>query len=230
MGFEIAEAVGRALAAALPEEAGVGHASRPLLFSIDKQVLVGGVEEQLGRTDYGLLSQPGSGANDHGDGWGAPGSVSRGLLPSVEEFEAESGMTVERLEYVTDSAGAGRHRGGLATETVIRLDPGGFERLYACAAAGEHPPAGWLSGRSGGAATMHLELGGETMAIEAVEMDRSLSDGARLRIAATGGGGWGDPREREPARVREDVLAGYVSPEAAQAVYGVNVADDEESA
>jgi N-methylhydantoinase B len=228
VGFEIAEAVSQALAAALPEEAGVGHASRPLVFSIDKQVRVGGVEEQLGRTDYGLLSQPGLPANAHGDGWGAPGAVSRGMLPSVEELEAESDMTVERLEYVTDSGGAGRHRGGLATETVIRLAAGGFERLYACAAGARHAPCGWLGGGAGAAASLALEPGGgEVVAIDTVEMDRPLSEGARLRILATGGGGWGDPRERDPARVREDLLAGYVSREAAQRVYGLSAGDEE---
>jgi N-methylhydantoinase B len=227
VGFEIAEAVGQALAAALPEEAGVGHASRPLLFSIDKQVRVGGVEEQLGRTDYGLLSQPGLPANAHGDGWGAPGAVSRGLIPSVEEFETENDITVERMEYLVDSAGPGRHRGGPATETVIRLAPGGFERLYACAAAATRVPTGWLGGGPGGPAALQLDAGGRTIDIETVEMDRPLDDGARLRIRSAGGGGWGDPHERDPARVRADVIAGYVSPGAAQSVYGVRDAGDE---
>jgi N-methylhydantoinase B len=227
VGFEIAEAVGQAIAQALPDEAGVGHASRPLLFSIDKQVLVGGVEEQLGRTDYSQLTQPGQPATAHGDGWGAPGSVSRGLIPSVEEFEAENDMTVERLEYVIDSGGPGRHRGGLATETVIRLAPGGSEVLYACAAGAEHAPTGWRDGSPGAAAALHIEQGGTAAEVDGVEMDRQLADGARLRILASGGGGWGDPREREPARVRADVMAGYVSPEAAQKVYGVDDADDE---
>ena len=223
VGFEIAEAVGRALAAALPEEAGVGHASRPLLFSIDKQVLVGGVEEQLGRTDYGLLSQPGSGANDHGDGWGAPGSISRGLLPSVEEFEAESGMTVERLEYVTDSAGAGRHRGGLATETVIRLDPGGFERLYRLRGGRRARPRGMAERPLGrGRERCSLELGGETMAIEASRggpVPRAMAPGCesprpeaeagatrgsvtRLGSAKTCSRAMSPPRQRRPCTAR----------------------------
>ena len=41
-----------------------------------------------------------------------------------------------------------------------------------------------------------------------------------------GGGGWGDPRERAVERVREDVVRGYVSREAAREDYGVAFADD----
>ena len=44
-------------------------------------------------------------------------------------------------------------------------------------------------------------------------------------IVTAGGGGHGDPREREPARVREDVLEGYVSAAAARDVYGVEVSE-----
>ena len=46
--------------------------------------------------------------------------------------------------------------------------------------------------------------------------------GDRFRVIAAGGGGRGDPRMREPARVREDVADGFVSPGAARAIYGVD--------
>jgi N-methylhydantoinase B len=68
-----------------------------------------------------------------------------------------------------------------------------------------------------------LALGGETRETQAVEIDRSLSEGCELTIVAAAGGGWGDPRDREPDAVRADVLDGYVSPEAAAAVYGVSL-------
>jgi N-methylhydantoinase B len=234
VGFEIAEAVGGALAAAMSVESGVGHASRPLLFSIDKQRLVGGVEEQLRRTDYGLLSAPGSAASAHGDGWGVPGSIAGGELPSVEEFEAENDLTIELLEYRTDSGGAGRHRGAPSTETVVRLPSGGHERLYACSAAVRHTPRGWAGGLPGAAARLQLEVDGETRDIPDVEVDRPLPTGARLRILAAGGGGFGDPRDRPDEQVRADVEAGYVSAEAARELYGLSGTpaghDDEEDA
>jgi N-methylhydantoinase B len=223
VGFEVAAAVGQALAAALPDEAGLGHASRPLAYTIEKRERVGGVEEQLGRTDYIQLAQPGAGASSHGDGWGAPGAAARSLLPSVEEFEGATGATVARLEYRADSGGPGRFRGAPATETVIRLRPGGHGRLFACVAGRQRPPEGQLGGLPGGGAEVRLALDGEVLELEAVEIDRSLDKGGELTISAAGGGGWGDPRDRDPGAVRADVLDGYVSPEVAAGVYGVSV-------
>ena len=47
--------------------------------------------------------------------------------------------------------------------------------------------------------------------------------GDRFTRPAAGGGGFGDPLERSPAAVLEDVVDGYVSVEAAEAVYGVSI-------
>jgi N-methylhydantoinase B len=223
VGFEIAAAVGGALSDALPGEAGIGHASRPLAYSVEKRELVGGVEEQLGRTDFVQLAQPGANASSHGDGWGPPGAAARALLPSVEEFEGTTGVTITRLEYRADSGGAGRFRGAPATETAIRFPRGGYERLYACTAGRGHPPDGQLGGLSASPGLMRLSIAGETSELDAVVVDRSLSQGAELTILAAGGGGWGDPRERDPDAVSADVLDGYVTAEAAQAVYGAPV-------
>jgi N-methylhydantoinase B len=57
--------------------------------------------------------------------------------------------------------------------------------------------------------------------------DVPLASGALLRLRTTGGGGWGDPFEREPDLVLEDVLRGLVSIEAAERDYGVVIRDGE---
>ena len=49
-----------------------------------------------------------------------------------------------------------------------------------------------------------------------------LKSGDRVRIRTGGGGGYGDPRQRDPGRVRTDIMRGYVSPEAARKIYGLN--------
>ena len=72
-GFEIAEAVSQALAEAVPELAGLGFENQSLLFSVTKDVRIGGVEEQLAVTDYAALGPPGASAQSEGDGWGRPG-------------------------------------------------------------------------------------------------------------------------------------------------------------
>ena len=55
---------------------------------------------------------------------------------------------------------------------------------------------------------------------------RGLEDGDIVRVVFAGGGGLGDPRERDPERVLEDVRNGLVSLEAARETYGVVVCDD----
>ena len=223
VGYEISAAVGEALASALPEEAGLGHACRPLAYAIEKRQRFGGVEEQLGRTDYAHLSQPGASATAHADGWGPPGAAARALLPSVEEWESSAGAMIERFEYLTDSGGAGRFRGSPATETVIKLGGEGYERLYACLAGSRHAPPGRLEGLSAKPAALRVAIDGELLDVQTVEIDRPLTEGCKLTIVAAAGGGWGDPRERDPEAVRTDVLDGYVSSGAAGSVYGVSV-------
>jgi N-methylhydantoinase B len=48
-----------------------------------------------------------------------------------------------------------------------------------------------------------------------------LVRGERIRIESPGGGGWGNPAERDPALVREDLRLGYISAEAARRDYGL---------
>ena len=226
VGLEIAAAVVQAMGAAAPELAGGGHGCRPLMFSINKQCRVGGVEEQLARTDYGVLSAPGSSASAHRDGWGVAGSIARGQLPSIEEFETGNELTVELLELRCDSAGAGRFRGAPGTETVIRLPTGGHEHLFASAAGVSHPSAGIAGGLPGEGAALAYESSGATTVVESVIVDQPLAAGARLRIRTSGGAGYGSPQERDRAAVVADVAAGYVSEAAAQEIYGLGDATE----
>ncbi|MBM3676266.1 MAG: hydantoinase B/oxoprolinase family protein [Actinobacteria bacterium] len=223
VGFEITEAVSQALARALPEQAGLGFASRALVFTVTKDVLIGGVEEQLGVTDIGALAQTGAPATAFADGWGQPGPSSFGLLPSIEELEAEVAASVVRLEYVTDSGGPGAHRGGLGTETVVRFAAGSRERLYACVAGVEHAQPGNQGGHAGGPVSLAVLRDGEEVEIGTLMQDDPLRAGAEVRLRSAGGGGHGDPRERPVEAVVDDVRHGYVSVEQARGVYGVAV-------
>ena len=222
VGFEIAEAVGHALAGALAGLSGLGCANRSLVFTVAKDVRVGGVEEQLAVTEYAVLSQTGSSARAWGDGWGQPGPASIGLLPSLEEFEAEAEATIVRLEYRQDSAGAGEWRGAPGTETIVRFPAGSLERLFVCVAGAKHATPGHTGGEPGGAGGVLLRRHGAKEAVSLLQ-DEPLADGAEVAVLAGGGGGWGDPRRRDPELVREDILNGYVSAAAAREIYGVSV-------
>lgn len=221
VGHEVMQAVRAALAAALPAEAGPGWPSRNLVTVVRKEQRVGTSEEQLGVTDLAVLAQPGSGAALGVDGWGQPGPEALGLLPSAEEFEQETGLTIRRMEYRCDSGGAGRWQGAPGTSTVIAFPRECAEHLYAqvvSAAAGVPGLAGGLPGGSG-SVVVHAE--GSAHAIVGVVTNRRLPDEAELTIDAAGGGGFGDPSGRPSNQVMADVDDGYVSPRAAREIYGV---------
>jgi N-methylhydantoinase B len=211
-GREVAEAVRSALAVALPSHVGPGLPSRGLAFTVLRRTRVGTTEEQLAVTDLAALVQPGAAAGSAADGWGHPGPESLGRLPSVEEFEQSSPITIRRLEYRCDSAGPGRRRGGPGLSAVLALGPD--EHLYALTAAGVDGLNGGLPGSSA------------AVAIGAAEVDMALNrrlDGCELELHGGGGGGFGDPDERPRDEVRADVLDGLVSEDAARESYGCDV-------
>jgi len=143
----------------------------------------------------------------------------------VESVESEFPVRIERYELVPDSAGAGKFRGGLGTrrdwrmlgeEAIVNVRSDRF-KFSSPGIFGAKP-----------ARPSRASLNPGTV------NERSLtSKAAGVRLKADdvlswelgGGGGWGNPFEREPERVRLDVLRGYVTREAARRDYGV-VLDD----
>jgi len=155
--------------------------------------------------------------NDGNDGVTNPASLAANI--PVEVAEAEFPIHIERYGLVPDSGGAGRHRGGLAIERAWRcLTPD--TSLIVRSDRAVHPPYG-LAGGGPGAVSSNLLVhpdGSE----EALPSMFSITIGAGdLFVHRTaGGGGFGDPAERDPARVEEDVLDGKLSPQAAEEQYG----------
>ena len=166
----------------------------------------------------------------HG-GWGA-GATQDGVGPyktmlhadnkdiPVEVQEALYPVLVERYEWRVDSAGEGRHRGGSGIEKVYRvLAPCNgyvsFER-HGCA------PWGLEGGLDGAPCDVSFETGqGRRTDLKASRVP--LKTGDRMHILSGAGGGYGDPRERDPAAVARDVRGGYLSAMKARAVYGVDL-------
>jgi N-methylhydantoinase B len=144
----------------------------------------------------------------------------------IEVTEAEATMMYLRKELVPDSAGAGRNRGGLGQ--IVEFEVLGGERGPA---EGYIASSVRLSGRSEDSDFPVLgRLGGKNgrgygLKVNAKPVDhgiyRRLYPGDRVHFHLSGGGGYGDPREREPERVARDVAEGYVSVEGARRDYGV---------
>jgi N-methylhydantoinase B len=127
-----------------------------------------------------------------------------------------------------DSGGAGEHRGAPGSEIVFGPARGAMQAFY-FADFGAFPPAGVLGGGDGSlAAVSKLNADGTEVAMPVIG-DVALEPGEWVRGLESGGGGYGDPFDRDPEAVRTDVLDGWVSAQAARDVYGVVLAIDDQS-
>jgi N-methylhydantoinase B len=140
----------------------------------------------------------------------------------VEAWELDTGLAVRSMEFVVDSGGAGRQRGAPAVETVLELRAPMVATV--CVEGVRHTARGSSGGRDGGAGHVEVEGDIESGAIADVAVERPVGPGV-LRLQRGGGGGYGDPLERDAALVARDVVDGYVSPDAARSEYGVVVDD-----
>jgi N-methylhydantoinase B len=140
----------------------------------------------------------------------------------VEVMELEFPVRVERYELIPDSGGAGKHRGGLGVRRDLRITAP--EAVLALRSARQVFPAlGLQGGREGTLGAFLLDPDAATPGprLPSTASEYGLQDGALLRIVTPGGGGYGDPRERDPEAVARDVRQGKVSVAAARDIYGV---------
>ena len=141
---------------------------------------------------------------------------------AVELWEKAHPHLIEcGARVVPDSGGAGEFRGSPALRIVVRA------RVNPMVAAGfgdgmAFPPKGVLGGQSGGPSLGFIvdENGEKVRELPLVGIFEVLGGNA-LEAVTTGGGGLGDPLDRDPERVRLDVRAGWVSIKAAREIYGV---------
>jgi N-methylhydantoinase B len=139
----------------------------------------------------------------------------------VEAIETEFPVRVERYELACDSGGPGMFRGGLgvrrqwrilAEESSVNLRMDRFK----------FSSPGVFGAKPARASKAVLNPGsGAERALTSKVAGLLLKRGDLLSVEFAGGGGWGDPLERDVGRVRDDVARGYVSRESAQKDYGV---------
>ena len=160
--------------------------------------------------------------NDGNDGLSNP--IATAANVPVEVAEAEFPIIIERYGLVPDSGGAGQHRGGLGLEKSWRpLVP---TSLLIRSDRQRHPPYGLMGAAPGGLSTNTVSrLSGEDQSLPPMFSD-GLAAGELYHHVQAGGGGWGDPLDRDPERVAEDVRNGKVGREAARRCYGVVLGND----
>jgi N-methylhydantoinase B len=140
----------------------------------------------------------------------------------VEATESVAPVVFYRREFRDGSGGAGKQRGGLGQ--VIELGGAGatpIALLCNCERV-KNPARGRDGGSAGAAGTVTLRSGRPIRP----KGRQTVPPRDAIRLDLPGGGGFGDPRTREPERVREDVRDGLITVEEARGDYGV-VMDEE---
>ena len=169
-----------------------------------------------------LGSQGGPAGPEH-DGWLTYGNaVTNGLMfrDAVEIDELKYPIRVRELRVRVDSEGAGRRRG--APGTRVTYGPKHDPMTAAYVTDGHfHPPRGTRGGGDAASSIPFRVLPDGTEEPLRPISQEVIEPGELLGHELSGGGGYGDPFEREPALVREDVLARFVTVGRARDVYGV---------
>jgi N-methylhydantoinase B len=172
----------------------------------------------------------GGGLGGHSDGDGlthgnAP--ISMATIPPVEILESVLPVAFTQWAIRPDSAGPGRHRGGLgAIYEIELLEERGTGFVFA--ERGKFPPRGIVGGGDAAVNFVSYEQddGAHIPEMTSKAVDIRLKKGQRIRIESPGGGGYGPAIERDPDMVSTDVRLGFVSPDNAAAQYGVILTAD----
>ena len=218
-GFRLVDTVLGALAGLLPDRVlAAGEGGNSL-------IIIGGQRpDGAPYVYYELMSGTWGGRPDRdgNDGLCNPANVASNI--PVEQAESEYPIRIERYGDVPDSGGAGQFRGGLAIEREWRL-LAGEAHLAIRSDRRLHPPYGRYGGEPGTPSNTVLygENGDEILP---TMVSTTIKSGERVYHRQAGAGGWGDPLDRSPAAVADDVRNGKVSVEVARVRHGVVIADE----
>ncbi|WP_238365715.1 hydantoinase B/oxoprolinase family protein [Mesobacterium pallidum] len=218
-GYRIIDCVFGALAEALPDRVTADTTGGSSLPSFGGQH--GGAPFVFSECVMGVW-----GATSRHDGQsGVPHMGSNQANVPIEMIEADYPLRIESYGFVPDTGGPGEYRGGvsirrswraLADDTYfgIRSDKADF------------PPHGLFGGGSGQPAQTQILSDGAARPVPMLAtLPETLSAGSLVDHRMAGGGGYGDPLARDPARVAEDLADGLITPDHARTAYGVVVAD-----
>ncbi|MCX5804801.1 MAG: hydantoinase B/oxoprolinase family protein [Proteobacteria bacterium] len=224
--------------AAVAARMGVGHFLTEVIYRALSNVLPGRVIAASGGTPaamnvfYGrrgdgkpwhsvIIRGGGMGAGIANDGNYVYIFPANGANTPVEIFESDTPLVVEKREILADSGGPGRMKGGLGKREVFKVPDDKYAptppvNLGIQAGRYLYPAEGLFEGKSGTRAQLLVNgIPGNSYGLT------QLKPGDTVIIDAPGGGGYGNPLEREPDMVLNDVIEGYVSIEKAETDYGV---------
>ena len=212
-----------ALADAMPERVPAAH-----LGNLGGSMTFFGRDEATGRSFVlQTIEGGGWGGRPWEDGESATVSVCQGDVRNapVETIELKTPVLVDKRGLRNGSGGPGKYRGGLGVETQMSNLADG---RWSLSNTGRRMCAPWglVGGGAGVTSLNYVRNAGDKdfKTMDPVRM--SAAAGSSVRVATAGGGGWGDPLERDPARVLEDVVDEFVSLDSAREDYGVVIDAD----
>ncbi|MFT7058221.1 MAG: N-methylhydantoinase B [Pseudorhodobacter sp.] len=213
----IAEAVFAALVQALPDRVTAAPAGTSGNFGL------GGHDPEKGR-DFVMYQISGGGYGGNADHDGLSNGCSTigiSKAPPIEIMEQNFPVLYRRYALHEGSGGAGQQRGGFGLDYEIELLRG-HARASFVMDHGRTGPQGVRGGKDGAVNRVEITRGGQTFTPEHLSkaQDIALSPGDRVRVRTPGGGGYGDPAKRDPARVAQDVALGRYTPSEAELLFG----------
>ncbi|MGK7654506.1 hydantoinase B/oxoprolinase family protein [Roseovarius sp. B08] len=218
----IAEAVFAALVQALPERVTAAPAGTSGNFAL------GGHDPAKGR-NFVMYQLSGGGYGGWAEGDGITNGCSTigiSKAPPVEIMEQAFPVLYHRYALREGSGGAGRMRGGFGLDYEVELRRGQAKASFVMD-HGRFGPQGAMGGGDGAPNEVTVWQAGVpyTPAHLSKEQDIPLGPGDRVRVRTPGGGGYGDPMQRDTQLVVEDVRLGRYSVEEAERLFGVVIED-----
>jgi N-methylhydantoinase B len=220
----IVDTIFKALEKAVPDRTIAGHHADLVVAQVH------GIHPSSGQFYIGNFGPLGGGwgAKSSEDGMSATVCLNDGDTHNspVEQIETKHPLIVEQLALREGSGGAGKYRGGLGIARTVRARAGltlntTIERMHC-------RPWGLAGGHDGAGNEVWLKLDGRevTDLPNAKVLVQRLKAGDTFTLASGGGGGFGNPAERDPDAVASDVAEGYVTAEEARTLYRVALTSD----
>jgi len=217
-GTEVGEAIAKALEQVIPRRC------CPQIYKMGMPTVIFGTNPKTGQLfiDHSVDTFAAyCGAVYGQDGWGAMNVSFGNLIRATAEIN-ESIFPVRHMarDYAPDTGGAGKWRGCPGSRYVKQIVAP--SQVYTYVVGMKYPMPGIAGGKPGSPNELRLRVGGtheHVVETTAFYVNHEPGEGYAYRYG--GGGGWGDPLERDPRHVLDDVLDEYVTPEGARRDYGV---------
>jgi N-methylhydantoinase B len=216
VGHFMTEMVFNALSQATPNNIIAGSGGTPAQANI-----MYGKDHKGKKWHVMIIRGGGLGASHMSDGHHCAIFPANGANTPVEILESDTPMIVESRELIMDTGGPGKQRGGIGRRMTIRVPDGEYapKKITAIAVqAGRfvYPPEGIFGGKQGARARfLKNNENADPSGLTFCDVGDSIS------FHSAGGGGYGNPFERDVEEVKRDVLYEYVSVESARKDYGV---------